>query len=87
MKEKLVNVCGKLVGVALVVLFGWGAVEMFRQGAWVQGTICVAGMLLFGAPLVIPLFSRPAEPEPVPLVPHKRGLQRIYIHKSFLSFL
>ena len=69
MKEKLVNVCGKLVGVALVVLFGWGTVEMFRQGAWVQGAICVAGMLLFGAPLVIPLFSRPAEPEPVPLVP------------------
>ena len=69
MKEKLVNVCGKLLVAAFVILFGWGAVEMFRQGAWVQGTICVASMLLFGAPLVIPLFSRPAEPEPVPLVP------------------
>lgn len=69
MKEKLVNVCGKLLGVALVVWFGWGAVEMFRQGAWVQGVISVAGMLLFGALLVTSLFSRPAEPEPVPLVP------------------
>ena len=69
MKEKLVNVCGKLLGVALVVLFGWGAVETFRQGAWVQGVISVAGMLLFGALLVTSLFSRPAEPEPVPLVP------------------
>ena len=69
MKEKLVNVCGKLLGVALVVWFGWGAVETFRQGAWVQGVISVAGMLLFGALLVTSLFSRPAEPEPVPLVP------------------
>ena len=69
MKEKLVNVCGKLLGAALVVWFGWGAVEMFRQGAWVQGAISVAGMLLFGALLVTSLFSRPAEPEPVPLVP------------------
>ena len=69
MKEKLVNVCGKLLGVALVVWFGWGAVETFRQGAWVQGVISVAGMLLFGALLVTSLFSRPAEPESVPLVP------------------
>ena len=69
MKEKLVNVCGKLLVAALVIWFGWGAVEMFRQGAWVQGAICVAGMLLFGASLVTTLFSRPAEPEPVPLVP------------------
>ena len=69
MKEKLVNVCGKLLVAAFVIWFGWGAVEMFRQGAWVQGVIGVAGMLLFGALLVTSLFSRPAEPEPVPLVP------------------
>ena len=69
MKEKLVNVCGKLLVAALVIWFGWGAVEMFRQGAWVQGAICVAGMLLFGASLVTSLFSRPAVSEPIPLVP------------------
>ena len=69
MKEKLVNVCGKLLVAAFVIWFGWVAVEMFRQGAWVQGAISVAGMLLFGASLVTSLFSSPAVPEPVPLVP------------------
>ena len=68
MKEKLMNVCGKLLFAAFVVFFFWGAVEMFRQGAWISCTICVMGVLLFGGPLVVSRFSRPAVSESVPLV-------------------
>ena len=68
MKEKLMKVCGKLLLAAFVVLFFWGAVEMFRQGAWISGTICVMGVLLYGVPLVVSRFSRPAVSESVPLV-------------------
>ena len=68
MKEKLMNVCGKLLFAAFVVFFFWGAVEMFRQGAWISCTICVMGVLLFGGPLVVSRTSSPAVSEPVPLV-------------------
>ena len=68
MKEKLMNVCGKLLFAAFVVFFFWGAVEMFRQGAWISCTICVMGVLLFGGPLVCSRISSPAVSESVPLV-------------------
>ena len=68
MKEKLMNVCGKLLFAAFVVFFFWGAVEMFRQGAWISCTICVMGVLLFGGPLVFSRISSPAVSESVPLV-------------------
>ena len=68
MKEKLMNVCGKLLFAAFVVFFFWGAVEMFRQGAWISCTICVIGVLLFGGPLVVSRISGPAVSESVPLV-------------------
>lgn len=68
MKEKLMNVCGKLLFAAFVVFFFWGAVEMFRQGAWISCTICVMGVLLFGGPLVVSRISSPAVSESVPLV-------------------
>lgn len=68
MKEKLMNVCGKLLFAAFVVFFFWGAVEMFRQGAWISCTICVMGVLLFGGPLVVSRISGPAVSESVPLV-------------------
>ena len=68
MKEKLMNVCGKLLFAAFVVFFFWGAVEMFRQGAWIICTICVMGVLLFGGPLVVSRISSPAVSESVPLV-------------------
>ena len=69
MKEKLMNVCGKLLFAAFVVFFFWGAVEMFRQGAWISCTICVMGVLLFGGPLVVSRISSPAVSESVPFVP------------------
>lgn len=68
MKEKLMNVCGKLLFAAFVVFFFWGAVELFRQGAWISCTICVMGVLLFGGPLVVSRISGPAVSESVPLV-------------------
>ena len=68
MKEKLMNVCGKLLFAAFVVFFFWGAVEMFRQGAWISCIICVMGVLLFGGPLVVSRISSPAVSESVPLV-------------------
>ena len=68
MKEKLMNVCGKLLFAAFVVFFFWGAVEMFRQVAWISCTICVMGVLLFGGPLVVSRISSPAVSESVPLV-------------------
>ena len=68
MKEKLMNVCGKLLFAAFVVFFFWGAVEMFHQGAWISCTICVMGVLLFGGPLVVSRISSPAVSESVPLV-------------------
>lgn len=68
MKEKLMKVCGKLLLAAFVVLFFWGAVELFRQGAWISGAIGVMGVLLYGVPLVVSRFSRPAVSESVPLV-------------------
>ncbi len=68
MKEKLMNVCGKLLFAAFIVFFFWGAVEMFRQGAWISCTICVMGVLLFGGPLVFSRISSPAVSESVPLV-------------------
>ena len=68
MKEKLMNVCGKLLFAAFVVFFFWGAVEMFRQGAWISCIICVMGVLLFGGPLVVSRISGPAVSESVPLV-------------------
>jgi hypothetical protein len=68
MKEKLMNVCGKLLFAAFVVFFFWGAVEMFRQGAWISCIICVMGVLLFGGPLVFSRISSPAVSESVPLV-------------------
>ena len=68
MKEKLMNVCGKLLFAAFVVFFFWSAVEMFRQGAWISCTICVMGVLLFGGPLVVSRISSPAVSESVPLV-------------------
>jgi hypothetical protein len=68
MKEKLMNVCGKLLFAAFVVFFFWCAVEMFRQGAWISCTICVMGVLLFGGPLVVSRISSPAVSESVPLV-------------------
>ncbi|SFG24608.1 hypothetical protein [Prevotella sp. KH2C16] len=70
MKEKLTSLFGTLLLVAFAVGCGWMAVEMFRQGAWVKGIFGVLGVLLFGSPLLIPLFSSPAKPEIVPrLVP------------------
>ena len=68
MKEKLMNVCGKLLFAAFVVFFFWGAVEMFRQGAWISCTICVMAVLLFGSLLVVSRISGPAVSESVPLV-------------------
>lgn len=52
----------------LLFFFFWGAVEMFRQGAWISCTICVMGVLLFGGPLVVSRISSPAVSESVPLV-------------------
>ena len=68
MKEKLTEGCIMLVFIAFVVFFFWGAVEMFRQGAWISCTICVMGVLLFGGPLVVSRISSPAVSESVPLV-------------------
>lgn len=68
MKKKLTEGCIMLVFIAFVVFFFWGAVEMFRQGAWISCTICVMGVLLFGGPLVVSRISGPAVSESVPLV-------------------
>ena len=54
MKEKLTEGCIMLVFIAFVVLGSTMAVEMFQQGAWVKGIICVLGALFFGFPLLGP---------------------------------
>ena len=70
MKEKLTEGCIMLVFIAFVVLGSTMAVEMFQQGAWVKGIICVLGALFFGFPL-FGLFLPSAEPDTItlPFVP------------------
>ena len=70
MKEKLTEGCFMLVLIAFVVLGSTMAVEMFQQGAWVKGIICVLGALFFGFPL-FGLFLPSAEPDTItlPFVP------------------
>lgn len=70
MKEKLTEGCIMLVFIAFVVLGSTMAVEMFQQGAWVKGIICVLGALFFGFPLLGPFFPS-AEPDTItlPFVP------------------
>lgn len=70
MKEKLTEGCIMLVFIAFVVLGSIMAVEMFQQGAWVKGIICVLGALFFGLPL-LGLFLPPAKPNTItlPFVP------------------
>lgn len=64
MKEKITNAFVTLLLIAVAVGCGWLAVEMFSQGAWIKGILCMLGVLLFGAPLLVPLFSAPASQEP-----------------------
>ena len=70
MREKLTEGCIMLVFIAFVVLGSIMAVEMFQQGAWVKGIICVLGALFFGLPL-LGLFLPPAKPNTItlPFVP------------------
>ena len=70
MKEKLTEGCIMLVFIAFVVLGSTMAVEMFQQGAWVKGIICVLGVLFFGLPL-LGLFLPSAKPDTItlPFVP------------------
>ena len=70
MKEKLTEGCIMLVFIAFVVLGSTMAVEMFQQGAWVKGIICVLGALFFGFPL-FGLFLPSAKPDTItlPFVP------------------
>lgn len=70
MKEKLTEGCIMLVFIAFVVLGSTMAVEMFQQGAWVKGIICVLGALFFGFPL-LGLFLPSAKPDTItlPFVP------------------
>ena len=70
MKEKLTEGCIMLVFIAFVVLGSTMAVEMFQQGAWVKGIICVLGALFFGFPLLGPFLPSAApDTKPLPFVP------------------
>ena len=70
MKEKLTEGCFMLVLIAFVVLGSTMAVEMFQQGAWVKGIICVLGALFFGFPLLGPFLPSAApDTKPLPFVP------------------
>lgn len=60
MKELIINIFVTLLFVTLAIGLGWLAVEMFQQSEWVKGFFCMLGVLLFGAPLLAQLFSKPA---------------------------
>lgn len=64
MKDKLTNGCVTLALLALAAGAGWLAVSMFRQGAWIKGLLLAMGALLFAAPLLAMLFSKPVKTEP-----------------------